>query len=171
MGECPDFSAEASADVDITVPDIALPDIEVPDFTLPDIDVDVDVDARPVDTYVHMPETGTAMAPVAQNSDMWIGDTAATTWVWRYLYNNGMKQEWNKPEDRYGCEWNEERWDEAFMNFFMQLWFGLVFIRIYYNIVIMKWCNEAGWIKTASDDEAADSHPCRPTVCCQGICM
>ena len=111
------------------------------------------------------------MAGATAPAEMWKGDTAATAWVWRYLYNNGMKQEWNKPDGVYKCDWNEQRWDDAFWNFFMQLWFGLVFIRIYYNIVIMKWCNEAGWLKTASDDEAADSHPCRPTVCCQGICQ
>jgi hypothetical protein len=164
-----DLNIGGDLDLDIggafDVPDV---NVEVPDVN---VDVEVAAPTRYDDDYVHQLEKPTATESVGTNSDMWIGDTAATKWVWRYLYNNGMKQHWNKPDEYYGCEWNEMRWDDAFMSFFMQLWFGLVFIRIYYNIVIMKWCNEAGWIKTASDEEAADSHPCRPTVCCQGICM
>lgn len=103
---------------------------------------------------------------------MWKGDKAATTDVWRYLYNNGMMQDWNREEETYTCDqWNARRWDMAYMDFFMQLWFGLVFVRIFYNIVLMKWCNEAAWIKTVSSEESKDSHPCRPVVCCQGCMM
>jgi hypothetical protein len=99
------------------------------------------------------------------------GDYAATGLVWSWWIRDGMAQKWNMPDDADAGEYTQSAIDTARMMMMIEMLVARVLLRGFFNFVLLKFAHEGVWLKSNADAEGSEaSHPCRPTMCCQG-CM
>jgi len=96
------------------------------------------------------------------------GDKVAYAHVIAYVLRADMTYEFDRPEDKSPEDWKRERYMGAMWAFQIEMWFSFVFIRCFYNMVLMKFQKEAEWLKQATGEETNASHPCRPLCCGSG---
>ena len=104
-------------------------------------------------------------------SMMWgpmAGDKVAYAHVIEYIKRNTTNYRYMQADDADMADYERTEYMNAMIGFQVDMWVNLVFLRIFYNIVIMKWQKEGEWLKQASGEETAASHPCRP-MCCKGM--
>lgn len=97
---------------------------------------------------------------VPMEPNMYGGDRAGLIWVFNAIIYNTDFQEHETldcmPKDSFDKKLTTAFWSIAFM-----MWVSL-FVRIFFQIVLVKFCEEASWITKNKDaEEVRFSHPCR----------
>jgi len=102
------------------------------------------------------------------------GDRVAYAHVIAYILRadptyNFMRQDDQNEDDYVSPEdWKRGRYASAMISFQVEMWVNFVFLRMFYNFVLMKFQKEAEWLKQATGEETNASHPCRPLCCSSG---
>ena len=122
-------------------------------------------DEEQFDKFFKEIETITAESPAGPMA----GDNAAYGTVIAYLRRASGTYDFQRPDDVTEFEWERKKTMDAAWTFQIDLLVNLVFLRWFYNVVLMKFQKEGEWLKQATGEETAASHPCRP-MCCGG-CM